>query len=198
MIIQRPRSMWTSPTALSGAGAEALFDSFGGFGSDDLPTVSLNYAKWMQESGELLDQWEVLLQRLFAFVNNPPWGSDKNSIQAIKGLANKQLTYWSNLTATREKACEDAVTYKKWLGSLRLYVDEAAFLVDLQTEQGYWNNLSAAATKTYEDVVVLAEKAITPSAWPTWLKVTAGVAAVAGVAYVLNSFTGAVRAVRGR
>ena len=105
---------------------------------------------------------------------------------------------FEGLRDSREKACEDAASYKRWLTKLNLNVEEGAFLINLESEQGLWNALKYTVTKTANDVVIVAEKAVTPSAWPTWLKVVGGIAAIAGAAYVVNSFTTAARVVRGR
>lgn len=203
MIIRTGPNRFRSPTALNGAGGEALFQSFSGFGADDLETVNLNYGKWMKESEVLLNQYHQRLVELYDFVINPPFFSDKNSMQAIRGLYNKQNgVIFPELRDSREQACTDAVLYKKWLTKLSLYASEAAALLAEKDNQGLWNALAYTAQQTADDVVttinVVGSKIVDVGAWPTWLKVVGGLAAVAGAAYVVNSFTTAAKVVRGR
>lgn len=203
MIIRTGPNRFRSPTALNGAGGEALFESFGRFGADDLDVVSLNYGKWMKESDALLSQYHQRLVELYDFVSNPPWFADKSSIQAITGLYNKQNTqYYPELRDSREQSCTDATLYKKWLTKLSLYASEAAALLAEKDNQGLWNALSSTAKQTADDIVttvnVVGGKIIDVGAWPTWLKVVGGLAAIAGAAYVANSFTTAAKVVRGR
>lgn len=214
MIIRTGPNRFRSPTALgaqqpsghalfNGAGGEALFESFGRFGADDLEIVSPNYGKWMKESDALLNQYHQRLSELYDFVSNPPWFSDKSSMQAITGLYNKQNTqYFPELRDSREQACTDPTLYKKWLTKLSLYASEATALLAEKDNQGLWNALAYTAKQTADDIVtvvnVVGEKIIDVGGWPTWLKVVGGLAAIAGAAYVVNSFTTAAKVVRGR
>jgi hypothetical protein len=203
MIIRTGPNRFRSPTALNGAGGEALFNSFAGFGADDFETVNLNYGKWMEESENLLNQYHARLVELYDFVSNPPFFADKNSMQAIRGLYNRQNSViFPELRDSREQACTDAVLYKKWLTKLSLYANEAAALLAEKDSQGLWNALAYTAKQTADDIVttinVVGGKIVDVGAWPTWLKVVGGVAAVAGAAYVVNSFTTAAKVVRGR
>lgn len=121
-----------------------------------------------------------------------------------------RITYWKNAlynavwhgkTQADWRGPSIPFDIKKWKELGEVYANQARSIGNLAIDNGFFANVLQSIRELPDDIARVAgdlKDLGTPALWPTWLKVTAGIAAVAGVAYVLNSFTGAARAVRGR
>lgn len=225
MIIQRTRSRRTSPTALSGAGGDALFDAFSRFASVQLPPLlldqeskavdaqmqqavdDLNALYW--RTGVILKVMPLDFQTFLLRLSQVGWfipdewvSSTTASVRGAYRTLGQRIERWQTVLRTsvwHGKTPEgNPYDLDRWKSIGKVYADEARYLAKMAISDGFYGNALRSLSELPDDFRRVVDTITTPTLWPTWLKVTAGIAAIAGFAYVLNSFTGAVRTVRGR
>jgi len=228
MIIRTGPNRFRSPTALNGAGGEALFDAFGRFGAIQLDpiilssdTEALAVQQQMQDAmdemdklywraGFLLKVFPIDLQTFLTraigpagyFIADEDVSDTARQVLGTYKQLGERIHRWKTVLSTsvwHGKTPEgNPFDLNRWKALGEVYADNARYLGKLAVSDGFFANAIRSIRELPDDFRRVAASIVNPTLWPTWLKVTAGIAAVAGVAYVLNSFTGAARAIRGR
>lgn len=217
MIIRHRGNPQNALAGLSGAGDRALFDGLEdyarsemhGFGAWDPSTsaliviakVRLAYAA----GGQLvklfpMEALDVIAKQLplTAFytpelLTSPSQGA---LAKAYRDLG-ERIDTWAdrNFRWAKQGKRDDGTPYswERWGELGNTYLDSITYYTRLSVSDNYFLNATQAVKEFVESVRVL----FTPTEWPTWAKVAAGLAGVAAVAYIVRSAADSVRAVRG-
>jgi len=212
----------------NGAGGEALFESFGRYGAIQMPpiilpsdTEALAVQQQMQDAMDEMDKlyWRTgFLLKVFPldlqtfltravgpagyFIADEDVSDTAKQVLGTYKQLGQRIHRWKTVLATsvwHEKTPDgDPYDLNRWKALGEVYAENARFLGKLAVSDGFFANVIQSIRELPDDFRRVAGSITNPTAWPTWLKVVGGLAAIVGAAYVVNSFTTAAKVVRGR
>lgn len=216
MIIRHAQPRQVALGQLSGAGARSLFDGLEeyanaemrGFGAFDPATSALGVITKVKlaytAGGGLiqvvpLDFNDLLLTgnpffQIHKLIDPDAFASpSKNALAKSYKDLGAQIDDWADRKYRWAKTGrrDDGTPYswKQWGELGEVYLNSITYLSALPVSNGLFANAAQSVKEFIQSIANL----FTPSEWPTWAKVAAGLAGLVAVAYIVNTVRGPLR-----